>query len=94
MGTVTKRDGDEITIATFEEADEVAGRRLDRRGRYHICPAGDYGLFVFPVDTVTRYAEWPRECTGCEGAGCRECGGHGRVREGMFLPLEAFVGEE
>jgi hypothetical protein len=59
---------------TFAEADRLAGRRLDRRRRYCII-----------FRDVCELATWSQECSGCEGAGCFECGYHGNVRVAMYV---------
>lgn len=73
--------------ATWEQADALAGRRVDRRRSYAIM-GGELHELV----------RWSQPCTGCfeapectsydmettKGHGCVECGWTGRVRLGAF----------
>lgn len=70
---------------TYEAAEKIAGRRLDRRRAYAIID----GL-------VCDCGSWSLACSGCymgcdsmsgRGHGCKECGYTGRRRESMWLPL-------
>ena len=64
--------------STFEAAEAIAGRRLDRRKNYAIIQG-----------EVRQLATWTSTCSGCEGSGCSECGYTGRRRGGMWVPLDA-----
>ena len=58
------------------EAERISGKRLDRRRRYFVWEG---------VLGVNR--EFTMQCTGCyAGEGCRECGGTGKRRSGVFVP--------
>lgn len=93
MATVIERHGHDIDAAgfihyddrpsTYERADELAGRRLDRRRNYAI-----FGT------EVCESAQWSAPCSGCHegydsgpGHGCRECGYTGMRRSGAWVPL-------
>lgn len=91
MGKVFERvfnsERSEDFESTFELADKLAGRRLDRRRNYLIAKG-----------EVRQLHTWTQNCSGCSdcnehrpgsrGAGCSECGYHGVVRQGMYLPLQ------
>lgn len=62
--------------STLDRAEALAGARLDRRRNYAIIDG-----------EVFEYAAWSRQCTGCEGGGCRECGYRGTARESRWVPL-------
>ena len=72
---------DDIQIG-WADADEKAGKRLDRRRNY-----------AFIDDELCASVSWTQHCSGCSsslnerGFGCRECGYHGVVRTSMFLPI-------
>lgn len=95
MATVIERHGHTIDAAgyihyddrptTYERADQLAGRRLDRRRSYAIIDG-----------QVTESCQWSQACSGCyeghnigsgTGIGCRECGHTGRRRSGSWVPL-------
>lgn len=69
---------------TYELAERIAGRRLDRRKNYAIING-----------TVCMSATWTGACSGCtndlsgRGMGCHECGYHGRLRQSMWVPIDA-----
>lgn len=84
--------------STYEHAESIVGVKLDRRKNYMIidgevcqmatwthscsgcCEAGDYGGLLHRY----KYDEKAR----CHiGAGCHECGYHGKVRTSMWVPL-------
>lgn len=78
-----------ITRLTHAQADELAGRRVDRRRRY----ATD-GTQLLEVAT------WTVACSGCvevedyapmpeAGSGCFECGYSGKRRTSMWVPVGA-----
>jgi hypothetical protein len=81
--------------ATFEQADALAGERLDRRRSYAIIDG-----------KVCVLARWSQHCTGCyesgydypnpndRGMGCRECGHTGRVRNAQWVPWFAEMNDE
>lgn len=66
---------------SWERADEIAGRRLDRRKAYCVIRG-----------QVCSAIRWTQGCSGCSlghegrGGGCRECGYHGVVRNSMWFP--------
>lgn len=96
MGKVIQRFGHSIDDkgiirhddrpTTWEAADALAGRRLDRRRNYAIIDG-----------EVCESAMWSQCCSVCcddreghvseRGAGCHECGYTGRVRSGMWIPI-------
>lgn len=69
--------------STYERADELAGRRLDRRQSYAIIDG-----------EVCELARWSAACSGCtndheeRGHGCSECGYTGRSRSAQWVPLQ------
>ena len=72
--------------STFEQADKIAGRRLDRRKNYAIISG-----------KVCEAAEWSSGCSGCSGEdpygpdhgiGCHECGYTGRVRNSHWVEID------
>lgn len=84
-----ERDADGFPIrvpATFEEADALAGRRVDRRRRYLIDTTE-------PEKTqLCELAHWTDSCSGCRypdgtNEGCGECGYTGKRHESMFVPV-------
>lgn len=89
MPTVTERHGFEIDDAgnivydespsTFERADKVAGKRVDRRRNYMIIDG-----------ELCESTEWTQVCSGCNGWGCTECRGRGKVRQAMWCPMPAM----
>jgi len=66
---------------TIDQIEAVAGRRLDRRKSYAIIEG-----------QVCDCGSWARECSGCNGNGCHECGYCGKRRESTWMPLEAAKG--
>ena len=69
--------------STYEAAEKIAGRRLDRRRAYAIIDG-----------EVCESARWTAACSGCHegygngpGHGCRECGYTGMKRSGAWVPL-------
>lgn len=72
-------DGDRIVYnerpLSWRQADEIAGRRLDRRKNYCVIDG-----------QVCSEIRWTSSCSGCDGGGCQECGYHGRVRNGYWMP--------
>jgi hypothetical protein len=60
---------------SWERADEIAGRRLDRRKNYVVIEG-----------QVCSSIRWTATCSGCDGGGCEECGYHGKVRNGCWMP--------
>jgi len=79
-----------------EEAERLAGRRLDRRRTYATTADGKPdaecgGALVFEV------ARWSQACSGCHdgpnvlastGSGCNECGFTGRALNAQWLPIQ------
>lgn len=78
-------EGDRIVYderpLSWEQADKIAGRRLDRRKNYCVIDG-----------KVCSEIRWTSPCSGCsdgsgaDGMGCHECGYHGRVRNGFWAP--------
>jgi hypothetical protein len=71
--------------STYEAAEKLAGRRLDRRRVYCIADG-----------EVRELARWSQACSGCHeghdifhgaGHGCSECGYTGRRHEAHWVPL-------
>lgn len=67
---------------SWQRADKIAGRRLDRRKNYMVIK----GQVCSAVNFTTR-------CSGCSedvyddrGGGCSECGYHGVVRQSYWMP--------
>lgn len=92
MPSVMQRLGHSITKAgeiryrerpvTWERAEAVAGRRLDRRKNYMIIRG-----------QVCSSVSWTAACSGCNneigggrGFGCHECGYHGLRRQSYWMP--------
>lgn len=73
---------------TWDRIDALAGRRMDRRKSYAIVDG-----------KVCSMVRWTARCSGCsifaEGKsfGCEECGYHGVVRNGAWVPESMFVKE-
>ena len=74
-----------MTLATIEQAEKVAGQRLDRRRNYRIIDG-----------EVCDLARWTQACSGCYegldsmkelGGGCDECGYTGKRRQGFWAPI-------
>lgn len=71
--------------STFEAAEQIAGRRLDRRKSYAIIQG-----------RVCESAEWTAQCSGCtpdfadRGFGCHECGYTGKRRRAMWVPIDGL----
>lgn len=67
-------------IASFIEADALAGRRVDRRCNYAIIHG-----------QLCESLEFTDQCSGCnngsECLGCRECGYTGKRRQGHWVSL-------
>lgn len=67
------------------EAERLAGCRLDRRRKYATTEDGK------PCDvsgaTVFSLVKWTEECSGCDSAGCDECGYTGKRRQIFWSPL-------
>lgn len=97
MASVIERHGHTIDDAgfihyddrpsTFEQAEQLAGRRLDRRRNYAIFDG-----------EVRESVSWSQACSGCyegwesahsKGHGCSECGYTGRRKCGHWVPLAA-----
>lgn len=71
--------------STYEAAEKLAGRRLDRRRNYAIIDG-----------QVAESVRWSQACSGCYqghdiesgvGLGCSECGHSGRRQSGSWVPL-------
>ena len=84
------RDFIDVRVS-WNKADKLAGKRLDRRRSYAIIEG-----------KVHTFIEWTAPCSGCscddeypctccqdKGGGCHECGGTGKRRSGMWIPLSA-----
>jgi len=78
-GFLTSRD----FRSSFTKDDKAAGKRLDRRRNYCIIRG-----------EVCVAADWTRQCSGCDGSGCHECGHTGKRRESMWVPLWAEESSE
>lgn len=72
--------------SSFEEAEKIAGRKLDRRKAYAIIEG-----------EVCDMLSWSQACSGCYeghnidsgiGVGCDECGHTGRRSRGQWMPLQ------
>lgn len=68
--------------STYEAAEAIIGRRLDRRRNYCIMQ-GDEGEGLGVFETIS----WSQKCSGCDGGGCHECGYQGVVRQGHWVPV-------
>lgn len=66
--------------STYEAAEAVIGKRLDRRRNYAIVHGDDR-------PEVCELAAWSSECSGGDGRGCRECGYHGVSRRASWVPV-------
>ena len=84
-GKVVERHGYEIvdgeiiyneTNSTYDVAEGLCGKRLDRRKNYAIIEG-----------KVAESVSWTQECSGCDGCGCEECGHHGKCRRGIWVAL-------
>lgn len=70
---------------SWADADARAGRRLDRRRSWAFLE-GELSITV----------SWVMPCSGCSGgwglrgAGCGECGYHGRVRRACWVPASVL----
>jgi hypothetical protein len=64
------------TPSTYEEAERIAGVKLDRRKNYMVVEG-----------KVCEAATWTDRCGNCDGGGCPECGGKGKRRYGMWIPV-------
>lgn len=71
--------------STYDQAEQIAGRRLDRRKNYAIIDG-----------QVFESCSWSQACSGCyegynsfyaTGVGCDECGYTGRRKLGQWVPL-------
>jgi hypothetical protein len=66
---------------SWDAADEKAGFRLDRRKAW-----------AFVEGRLSELIRWTQACSGCSyqfeprGGGCDECGYHGVVRNGCWVP--------
>ena len=68
------------TALDWPDADTKAGFRLDRRKNW-----------AFVDGELCESIGWTESCSGCvypdgTNEGCSECGYHGRVRSGMWVP--------
>ncbi len=96
MATVIERHGHSIEggfihyddrPSTYEQAGQLAGRRLDRRRNYAIIDG-----------KVCESASWTDDCSGCTDIGdgwtnygpngCDECGYTGKRRHSQWIPLD------
>jgi hypothetical protein len=89
MATVVERLGHTIEggrilyderPATYEQADKIAGRRLDRRKNYCILNG-----------EICESVSWTQGCSGCSShygeLGCHECGYTGKRLNAMWVPI-------
>jgi hypothetical protein len=82
---------------SIEEAEKIAGKRLDRRRKYAVDDADDADP-KFPLFSLAR---WTDDCSGCKCdchpgcghgvSGCHECGYTGRRRVVMWLPHASTI---
>ena len=91
-GSVRRRDGDTDTVVTWNEADTLAGRRLDRRRAY----------MIFDKE-VRMLTTWSQACSNCScdcgdgypcghgSGGCETCGHTGRSRVRWWAELDGAV---
>lgn len=67
--------------STYEAAEAIVGKRLDRRRNYAIMRHdGD-------EPEVCETISWTQTCSECNGGGCHECGHHGVVRNAQWVPV-------
>lgn len=86
MAMRIRRNGHTVDYAGFihhddvpvelSEIEAIAGHKLDRRKSYAIIDGN-----------ACESATWSQQCSGCEGGGCHECGYHGTVKCGQWIPL-------
>ena len=86
-----------MIVVSMARAEQIAGKRLDRRRKYAIrddnLPDKTTGAVLFEI------ASWSDPCTGCKcdgeypcdccterGSGCHECGYTGRRKITMWVP--------
>lgn len=73
--------GDEIIYdereVAWDAADRIAGHRLDRRKNYAVING-----------QICSAISWTQQCSGCDGAGCGECGHVGKRRRSHWMPDE------
>lgn len=70
-------------LATYEQAERLAGFKLDRRLNYSITQDGEVeedGVVTLPCSGCKCDTYGGCNCCGIRGAGCRECGYTGRSR--------------
>lgn len=92
MAQVIERHGHHIDDAGFIHYDDrpiswvraeyLAGRKLDRRRNYAIVDG-----------TICQSAQWTALCSGCDGAGCHECGHTGKRRQACWIPINGHCTE-
>ncbi len=69
----------------WKRAEEIAGRRLDRRRSYATTEDESPTLDGFVLFVG---ASWTDSCSGCgDGSGCRECGYTGKRRWSVWVPV-------
>lgn len=66
--------------STYEAAEAIVGKRLDRRRNYAILH-GDDGR------EVCEAISWSQKCSECYD-GCSECGYQGAVRRSQWVPVD------
>jgi len=78
--------------SSWEEADELAGHKVDRRRRFCIMAYDDEGV------ELCASVRWTYRCSGCttdvydvRGDGCHECGYRGVRRNGQWVPWRFVV---
>lgn len=65
---------DDVAVS-WAAIDAALGRKADRRKRYTLIDG-----------EACEVAEWTATCTGCDGGGCDECRGKGKVRRSHWFP--------
>lgn len=96
MACVIERHGHSVDVeglihyhessSTYEQAERIAGRKLDRRRNYAIIEG-----------EVCESASWTDDCSGCTDigdygtkygpTGCTECGYTGKRRNSQWIPI-------
>jgi len=87
MRNVYRYADNAMTLATYEEAEKLAGFRLDRRKHYLIegGQVQEQGRFTMRCSGCCCGCEMGG--CGCGNGGCRECGYTGRTRHVEWGPV-------
>ena len=75
--------------STYEEAEKIQGEKLDRRKNYGIVK-GVVAALHFYTGACSGCSDDGEYSCSSRGCGCSECGYHGAVRSGMYIPLNGF----